>query len=147
MKKYGPYILWIFVLLDRKISYKCMKKWTPFMEKKVCSAWALNPPFNCLNMRLSPLGYWACNWNCLFFYSYGYASYEKWKKFKLKYEFSGLCNDELSHQYTVIFGEKYRHFQNILLFKIRTKKYFYAVLKYYNFTYFSSAFCWTFPDA
>ena len=31
----------------------------------------------------------------------------KWKKIKLKYEFSGLCNDELSHQYTVIFGEKY----------------------------------------
>ena len=35
----------------------------------------------------------------------------KWKKFKQKYEFSGLCNDELSHQCTVIFGEKYRIFR------------------------------------
>ena len=39
-----------------------------------------------LNMRLSPLGYWACNWSCLFFYSHGYASYEKGEKVKLKYE-------------------------------------------------------------
>ena len=147
MKKYGPYILWIFVLLDRKISYKCMKKLTPFMEKKVCSAWALNPPFNCLNMRLSPLGYWACNWSCLFFYSYGYASCEKVEKIQTEVPiFRFVQWWIITPMYCNIWG-KVQNFYTILQFKIRTEIYFYTVLKYYTFSYFSTTFCWNFPEA
>ena len=124
-----------------------MKKWTPFMEKKVCSAWALNHHSTVNMMRLSPLGYWACNWSCLFFYSHGYASYEKVEKVQTEVLiFRSVQWWIITPIYCNIWG-KVQTFQNILLFKIRTKKYFYAVLKYYNFTYFNSAFCWTFPDA
>ena len=54
----------------------------------------------------------------------------KWKKFKQKYEFSGLCNDELSHQCTVIYGEKYRIFR--LLYSLK------CVWKYIFMQYWST---------
>ena len=54
----------------------------------------------------------------------------KWKKFKQKYEFSGLCHDELSHQCTVIYGEKYRIFR--LLYSLK------CVWKYIFMQYWST---------
>ena len=57
----------------------------------------------------------------------------KWKKFKQKYQFSGLCNDELSHQCTVIFGEKYRIFRLFYSLKYVRK---YIFIRYLSTTLF-----------
>ena len=130
MKKYGPYILWIFVLLDRKISYKCMKKWTPFMEKKSAVHGHWTHHSTVWTCALALLATEPATEIVPFFIPLVMHHVRKWKKFKQKYEFSGLCNDELSHQCTVIYGEKYRIFR--LLYSLK------CVWKYIFMQYWST---------
>ena len=100
-----------------------------------------------LNMRLSPLGYWVCNWSCSFFYPSGYASCQKVEKIQTEVRIFRFVQWWIITPISCNIWEKYIHFQTILQLKIRMGIYFYTVLKYYTFLYFSTTFCGNFPEA